>query len=369
MKNPKLGQTPLAALADTRSFTAEDLAFGTSATLRLRPETVAMLAEDWSVTTVEELYSLTVAIDPVRLRAVLGEGLIKTGSAPLADDLRRKLSPETLRRFEEVSKLRFAFGARLKWSESAPVKTAGLALRESAGPAVAPEVSLLNGCMPPVRNQQDRGTCVAFATCAVMEYAFCRQRGLRLDLAEQWQYWNCKQHDGEPQDPGTQPHVSFYLAARDGVCEETVWPYNPREIPGNEGHAPPSSFVQTAPRHRATRFTELPAPRDVSALRQRIANDQPVAFAIPVFNSWEQDKATRLTGNIRMPWDTPEPLGHAMVMVGYADHPDFAGGGYFIIRNSWGQDWGSQSSFGAGYGTIPYSFVEQYNYSAFVVEI
>ena len=64
---------------------------------------------------------------------------------------------------------------------------------------------------------------------------------------------------------------------------------------------------------------------------------KPVAFAIPMFTSIEEDVNTRLSGNILVPCETEQALkmGHAMVFVGYEDHEDFAGGGYFIVRNSW----------------------------------
>lgn len=61
--------------------------------------------------------------------------------------------------------------------------------------------------------------------------------------------------------------------------------------------------------------------------------------------------------------------GHAMCMVGYADDPSSfgIGGGRFIIRNSWGQSWGINSAFGAGYGTIPYSYINRFGLEAFIV--
>jgi C1A family cysteine protease len=369
--NPKIGQTPLSTLAESREFGAEDFVHAPATTLGLTPSLIEMLAEDFSVTTVEELYALAVARDPVHLRIMLGEGLIKTGSATPAECLRARLAPKTRRQFEQVSRLRFAFGVRHTAAKSPSTKVASLALRESNSAAVPAKISLLNGSMPPVKNQQQRPTCVAFATCALLEYAFHRRRQQRLDLSEQWQYWNCKQQDGQPQDQGTRLDVSFDLAVRDGICGEAAWPYDPREISGNESHGPPPAVARTAPKHRAIRCLELDSPQNVLALKQRLAADQPVAFAIPVFKSWEENLNTRLTGNILMPWDAtqPQPLDHALVMVGYANDRDFAGGGYFIIRNCWGTDWGSRSPFGAGYGTIPYLFIEQHNLSAFVVEI
>ena len=261
-------------------------------------------------------------------------------------------------------------------SSRAPLGTALLSiehepdvLREAGPPWVPREVSLVNSYMPPIRNQERRATSVAFATCAVMEYVFARERGLRLDLSEQWQYWNCKRCDREPKAPGTSLRWSFYLAARDGICEEQHWPYNIMDDPSNRDPNPPPSAAVNAVKHKMTRFVDVPTPRDVRVLKGLLGRGEPVAFAIPMFASIEDDMNTRLTGNILVPAETevPLPLGHAMVLVGFSDTTDFAGGGYFIVRNSWGTHWGSQCPFGAGYGTIPYRFIEHYNHCALAI--
>jgi C1A family cysteine protease len=49
--------------------------------------------------------------------------------------------------------------------------------------------------------------------------------------------------------------------------------------------------------------------------------------------------------------------GHAVLLVGYQDSRDTPGGGYFIVRNSWGTGWGQSCPYGPGYGTIPYQYI------------
>jgi C1A family cysteine protease len=77
----------------------------------------------------------------------------------------------------------------------------------------------------------------------------------------------------------------------------------------------------------------------------------------------------RKTGNIIVPIarEIPDLNGHAITLVGYADDPDYAGGGYFIVRNSWDSRWGKDSVFGPGYGTIPYRFISKYNWEAWCI--
>lgn len=51
-----------------------------------------------------------------------------------------------------------------------------------------------------------------------------------------------------------------------------------------------------------------------------------------------------------------EGIDHAVVVVGYEDHETLAGGGYWIVKNSWGPAWGDN-----GYGYILYGDLESHN--------
>lgn len=180
MKDPKAGQTPLSALVETRIFTAEDYTFGSHTGFGLRPEALTKLARELSVTTVEDLYGLALATDPVRLRMVVNEGFVKTGSATLPESLRPRLREETLRAFAKVAKLNFAFGARLEARAVPQLENTASVLHESPPVRLAPEVSLLNGCMPAIRHQHNRPTCVAFATPAFVTVLSARPASLTL---------------------------------------------------------------------------------------------------------------------------------------------------------------------------------------------
>lgn len=54
-----------------------------------------------------------------------------------------------------------------------------------------------------------------------------------------------------------------------------------------------------------------------------------------------------------------------MCLVGYEDDPDVPGGGFFYLRNSWGERWGRDNVLGAGYGRIPYSYLAEHGRSAY----
>lgn len=235
-----------------------------------------------------------------------------------------------------------------------------------AAPAVLPHsVNLIPG-MPAVRNQRNRGTCVAFASIAVFEHYL---QGAYQDMSEQFLYWNCKRSDGIPSSSGTYVSVAFPLLGRDGVCLEATWPYNPNPIAGNEGQAPPPpGAVVQALAYRPTTIKRI-APTSVLDIKAELAADRCVAFSVPVFNSW-WNQAVSLSGDILMP--IPGEVrtgGHAMCLVGYQDSPaeEPIGGGRFLLRNSWGTTWGLRNPNGAGYGTIPYAYISRFGMEAYTV--
>jgi hypothetical protein len=215
-------------------------------------------------------------------------------------------------------------------------------------------------CMGPVRNQNERGTCVAHAVVAVLECLEGRKTGTLLDLSEQFLYWNCKQSDGKPTAPGTLISVAIDCAIRDGVCLESDWPYMSTPIAGNEGQGPPpGAALAGASLHQAR--TSVPLARRSSAdIRQQLDSGIPVAISIPVFAKWLNP-----SGKIAMPILTASLLGgHAMCAVGYQPDLTAPGGGFFIVRNSWGTTWAPQSPVAAGYGALPYAYVDSYGWES-----
>ena len=97
----------------------------------------------------------------------------------------------------------------------------------------------------------------------------------------------------------------------------------------------------------------------MDALRQILAAGLPIVFIVPVYTYWWTNPVRR-TGDIRLPlpFDTTQGK-HAMCIVGYEDDPSVPGGGYFLVRNSWGAGWASEHAL-PGYCRLPYRYMEQY---------
>jgi hypothetical protein len=229
------------------------------------------------------------------------------------------------------------------------------------------QTNLLAG-MPPVRNQKNRGTCVAFSTIAVREYLLGPESGPH-DLSEQYQYWNCKQRDGYD-GSGTWIKVGMAALEEDGVCTEQVWPYHPNKIADNESQGPPPQGASSEAGQYRIGSAEKLQPRWVNDLKSKLAEDKPIAFAVPVFKYWLTEPA-RSTGDIRLPLPMDEKKGgHAMCMIGYEDDPAVPGGGYFLVRNSWGTStWGKDSLVAAGHGRIPYAYMTKFGKSAYTASL
>jgi C1A family cysteine protease len=255
----------------------------------------------------------------------------------------------------EISTAEYQLGVELDLIPPMRIAPFRFALVAAAAPLPASVSHVAQ--MPPVKNQGNRGACVAFATLAAYEFELVKAGALQR-MSEQFQYWNCKRTDGIPNSSGTWLGVSYPLLKRDGVCDDATWPYNPNVINGNEGQGPPPPGAQLAAlAHRQAAITQL-APTDVEDLKAALANNHCVSFSVPVFNSWWRSTAVANSGDITMP--IPGEVragGHAMCLVGYVDDATVAGGGRFILRNSWGTSWGINSPHGKGYGTIPYAYL------------
>lgn len=148
-----------------------------------------------------------------------------------------------------------------------------------------------------------------------------------------------------------------------GQCREGVWSYNPN-MPCVQQYGKPSNADADAANFKSTFF--FINQNDIGALKQALSSGRIIPFSIPVFNSWYQSTETYRTGRITMPLpNEPESGGHSMALVGYQDDTNAPGGGYFLLRNSWGTDWANQSYYGAGYGVIPYAYIQNHCWEAF----
>lgn len=213
-------------------------------------------------------------------------------------------------------------------------------------------------CLRPVRDQGDRGTCVALAVAAVFECLAKRAYGLTVDFSPQFLYWAAKRHDGIPSQSGTFIGVAVERVVADGVCLEAEWPYDPAPDPTNEGQGPPpEEAIAAATRHRAASAV-LMQRKSSQVIRDSLDQQNPVAFSIPVYAIWANP-----SGKVPMPIPgAPLIGGHAMCAAGYVPDPSAPGGGWVIAKNSWGQGRARLSPVGPGYYYVPFDYVNMYGW-------
>lgn len=231
--------------------------------------------------------------------------------------------------------------------------------------------ALLSDCIGPIKDQGSRGSCVAHTIVAMLECMEHLKSGQRVILSEQFLYWFCKASDGFPDDEGTLQRIAVPLAVAHGVCLNSIWPYDPTPVPGNVGQGPPpvslDMLFDRGGEHKPTRG-EILDPTSIEGICLKLDAGRPVGVSVPVYPDWFMASVERL-GHIPMPAPGQIPEGgHAMCVIGYGHDSDFLGGGYLVVRNSWGIDWAVDGPFGQGYGTLPFSYIRHYGWEAFSLE-
>jgi hypothetical protein len=333
---------------------------------------LAQLQSQYSISSVEEVVAIS-RVSKGGTKLLARAGLRPQTVRSLATAFRRTpVGKQELADWARYDRLEYTTGFEINLNKP-PVEPAGFGApapgamgmaAQPPTPAPTAAVSLIDANMSAIRDQGRRGTCTAFAGVACLEYYERRFGGHSSDLSEQFAYWNMVKKD--------KAHAlvpMFQRLKADGTCTERTWPYYQTEIAGNDSQdPPPPGAAAEAKTYRPKEVLQL-SPRNVDAIRTAISELHPVAIGIPVYASWYESGVVRKYGNITvpLPGEVPDPIGHAITLVGYEDNADYAGGGYFIVRNSWGKNWATSGVFGSGYGTIPYRYISDFNWDAWHV--
>ena len=260
-------------------------------------------------------------------------------------------------------------GVILSAKERSEVATAPAAdapaTRRAGAAAARPAVSLVKR-FPTVRNQQDRGTCVAFASVAFLEFHLAETSGTAVKRhSEQFVYWGCKRDDGMATSEGTFVSTARSVLKLRGACLNSTWKYNPLPVPNSEGQGPPPDGGKDEASQFLWTTAKAVAAKKVERLREQLDARQPVVLSVKTFPSWDFG-TTAETGDITMPFPgEASDGGHAICLVGYLLDTTAPGGGRLIFRNSWGKTWAAKSDAAAGYGTLPFEYVKKYALEAF----
>lgn len=262
--------------------------------------------------------------------------------------------------------------------EREPVKTylvkveVGLSLRNPTSTSDPPSPQLplafdwrnMNG-VTPIKNQSDCGSCWAFSTVGLLESKIRIQDGVIEDLSEQYLVscntdgWGCNGgwwgHDyheqkSNPCDPTP------------GAVLETEFPYTAAGDPCCVGRCPCSHPYKIVSWHcieadatQPSCYTGRVPP--TTDLKQAIYDHGPISVALCARSAFVYYTAMCDGDGVLEPnevFETDEVcintinVSHAVVLVGWNDN--VGTNGAWILRNSWGTNWGENGYMYIGYG-------------------
>ena len=284
------------------------------------------------------------------------------------------------------AELRYA-KSNLAWWDNAPIFTASTEsrryrLQQAASVDLRPQ-------MPPVRNQGQRGTCAMFATAGHMDYLNGVKAGLPIKSASpqqmNWLYNVTIKAKTEPEalwsDQGTISTMFYpvlrlegnrevspdapYVPPQQGYIAEADAPYNADQ----EDQSPTSDFAQMAKfnlgdatagkiiagqRVTAQGAYYFRVKNDAESFEAALQGGNPIQLGYPVYSKdWYDLDDPHIA---EFDEDTKENEGyHAVLVVGYQRDGSAPGGGWFVVRNSWGPDWGEN-----GYCYVSYEMTKKY---------
>ena len=187
------------------------------------------------------------------------------------------------------------------------------------------ELTDLRSFDTPIKNQGSRPWCTAFATIGAIENIAQRLYGSTLDLSEIHHFNSYGVYQTAP---------SLNAARTTGLIDEDLWPYYGNKKIGFDS------------RVRARLNSSKKIQLTLSDILLSMRDGLPVIINLTVNSSFMNPKA----GGVIVPGGFPSG-GHAIALTGVVVDNRVDGGGYFIVKNSWGASWGNK-----GYGYVPFSY-------------
>jgi len=219
-----------------------------------------------------------------------------------------------------------------------------------------------HGILTPVKDQKSCGSCWAFSSTSALE-AFLKKNKLKVERLSEQELVDCSS-ENYGCNGGLMDLAFDYIIENNGIHTDKNYPYNARDnkcmkncrvkdetlsyscdndCDGCENCDNQSEIVDSDSRN-CTNNDKLPGsgqfnykfttPYSIESLKESVKST-PVSIAInantPLFRFYSK-------GVIEDPEDgRPDEINHAVLLVGY-DYDEK--GLYWIIQNSWGQDWG-----------------------------
>ena len=232
---------------------------------------------------------------------------------------------------------------RVKAAQATTAKRAAKGVVAAKPTAKLPASVDLSRYCSPIEDQGMIGSCTAQSVVGLLEYLWRLIYGRGIDASRLFVYKATRNLLGWTGDTGAFVRSTIKAVRLFGTCPEDYWPYHE----GQFDTEPPAFCYSFARNYRTILYYRLQ--ERVEALRTSLAQGLPFAFGFTCFESLFNPEVSE-TGMIPFPEPGESVIGgHAIMAVGY-EHAKK----HFIIRNSWGRDWGR-----GGYGYLPYAYFER----------
>ena len=197
------------------------------------------------------------------------------------------------------------------------------------------------GLVTPVRDQGMCGSCWAFSTVANLEGLYYKLKGVAVDLSEQILV-DCDTYDSACN--GGLMEYAFQWIKENGMETEEDYPYT-----GYKGSckADPSKYIdmKVTGWKKLGSSTSTWSPVDEEEIKEFLYETGPLAIAL------NANPLQTYSGGILDKTSSQCPvsgINHAVTLVGYGAE---SGVDYWIVKNSWGENWGENGYFRIRRGT------------------
>lgn len=178
--------------------------------------------------------------------------------------------------------------------------------------------------IPPVKNQENCGSCWAFGAAVALEHAYTKKTGNVVAFSEQ-QLIDCTSKYGNAGCNGGNAQPTFEYVMKEGIVKMSDYPYEKRQSTCRKS----GKTVVT----KAQDYADVRA-NDGKELETALATKGVLAVAVDSYEMFNYKSGifTEYACNYYQ-------VDHAVSLVGYGTEN---GKDYWIMRNSWGTDWGEK---------------------------
>ena len=206
-----------------------------------------------------------------------------------------------------------------------------------------------------IEDQGSLGSCTANAWAGLVQYNKCKNGfggKLYRDVSRLFVYYNERVIEGTiNEDSGAELRSGAKTLANEGTCNEGEWKYYIDQFTTKPNDL---CYINALP-NKIHGYYSLNTLNDMKAC---LAAGQCFVFGFLVYDGFES-KSMQDTGILNMPTQNERLLGgHAVMAIGYDDATQ-----RFLIRNSWGKNWGIKDGNLQGYFTMPYEYIANQNLS------